>query len=342
VPIGRAALTAQLLDSREAIVALGAAWNALSHRGARSISATAVWYEAWIDTFGRTVAPRVIAVTDATAVLRGILPLAVLSRQVGGLRVRVLEMGGEAVACGDHLGLVAAAPTTGTVAPRLTLNGSAAAFEQSLSANRRQQLRRRERALGEAHPGHAFLCNDERVPMETALDDLERLHQALWNSRNVAGAFSDPLFGTFVRHFARAAHACGWLRLHQLVIDGETVAALLANHWEGVGSYYTSGWNSAFAEWHVGELLLAHVIRTAADEGLSSFDLGRCADAYKSQFAAEPVPLLTALWSTSARGHLAVGANRIALRTTRERNRWRTRFSRLIDTRRRPSGVTSE
>lgn len=391
MPIGRAALTARLLDNREAIVAIDAAWDALSQSGARGISATSAWYEAWIGAFGETVAPRVIAVTDETGVLRGVLPLAVLSRSIGGLRVRVLEMGGESVACGDHLGLIAAAPddavwtaalpllqslgrdadvvhlrsltaatapgrdlrslaptkwraapTMGTVAPRLTLGRSAAAFEQSLSANRRQQLRRRQRALGEAHPGHAFVCTDGRGPIDTALDDLERLHQALWSSRDVVGAFADPLFGAFVRRFAAAARARGWLRLHQLVIDGETVAALLAYHWEGVGSYYTSGWNPAFAEWHVGELLLAHVIRTAADEGLSSFDLGRGNDAYKARFTAEPVPLLAAMWSTSARGHLAIGAHRVVIRATSEWNRWRTRFFRLFNARRRPAGVPSE
>ena len=310
--IGRAALTARRLDNREAIVAIGAAWNAVSKIGARGISATSVWYEAWIDAFGETVAPRVIAVSDETGALRGVLPLAVLSRQLGGLRARVLEMGAESVACSDHLGLVAtapddavwtaalllqrtlerdtdvvylwlltvttspgrvlgslapfgwrAAPTIGTVAPRLALNGSAAAFEQSLSANRRHQ------ALGEAHPGHAFV-------------------------------------------------------------------------WEGERSYYTSGWNPAFAECLVGELLLAHVRRTAADEGVSSFDLGRGADAYKSRFATEPVSLLAAKWSTNALGHLAVGVHRFALRATREWNRRRTRLSRRVDARRLPTGVPSE
>ena len=390
MPISRAALTVQLLNNREAIAAIGAEWDALSHRGASGVSATSVWYDVWSDVFARTQASRVIAVTDETGALRGVLPLTERSRTIGGLRVRVLEMAGESVACGDHLGLVSnapdddvwraalpllhtlgrdvdvvdlrsltamtapgrflgslaptgwrAAPATGSVAPRLALNGSAAAFEQSLSANRRQQLRRRQRALDEAHPGHAFVCNDERVSIDSALDDLERLHQLLWSSRGVAGAFADPLFGAFVRRFARAAHTRGWLRLHQLVVEGETVASLLAYHWEGVGSYYTSGWNPAYAEWHVGELLLAHVIRTAAEAGLSSFDLGRGADAYKSRFAADPVPLLAATWSTSARGQLAVSAHQLALRVQREWNRWRTRVSRVFAMRRRTTGVPS-
>jgi hypothetical protein len=338
-----AALTARLFDNRNAIVALSTARDALSHCGARGISATSAWYDAWIDAFGKTVSPCVIAVTDETGALRGVPPLAALSRQLGGLRVRVLEMGGESVVCGDPLGLVAAATDDQVWAVALPLLQTLGRDADVIHLRSLTATTAPGGALGSLTPSkwHAVPTTGAVAP-RISLDELERLHQNLWTSRNVTGAFSDPLFGAFVRRFARSAHARGWLRLHQLVIDGETVAALLAYHWEGVGSYYTSGWNPACAKWHVGEVLLAHVIRTAADEGLASFDCGRGADAYKSRFATEPVPLLAAMWSTSSRGHVAVGANRLALRATREWNRGRTRVSRLLATRRRPTGVSFE
>ena len=62
-----------------------------------------VWNEAWINALGETMARRHIDVTDETGAPRRVLPLAVLSRQVGGLGARVFEMGGASMACRDHL-----------------------------------------------------------------------------------------------------------------------------------------------------------------------------------------------------------------------------------------------
>ena len=70
-----------------------------------------VWNDAWINALGETMARRHIDVTDETGAPRRVLslavplavPLAVLSRQVGGLGARVFEMGGASIACRDHL-----------------------------------------------------------------------------------------------------------------------------------------------------------------------------------------------------------------------------------------------
>jgi CelD/BcsL family acetyltransferase involved in cellulose biosynthesis len=100
------ALTARVITDRGALDALVPAWNALLADGARgALFSTPEWQLTWLDAVSGST-PRYVVVSDETGAVRGILPLAVRPRRVGPFMLRSLELGGEAVACGDHLGFV--------------------------------------------------------------------------------------------------------------------------------------------------------------------------------------------------------------------------------------------
>jgi CelD/BcsL family acetyltransferase involved in cellulose biosynthesis len=114
-------LTARLIADRGELDAIVPGWTALLEDGARgALFSTPEWQLTWLDVVPGS-APRCIVVADDAGGLRGVLPLALRSRRVGPLSLRALELGGETVACGDHLGFVTreadAAPAWAAAAP---------------------------------------------------------------------------------------------------------------------------------------------------------------------------------------------------------------------------------
>jgi CelD/BcsL family acetyltransferase involved in cellulose biosynthesis len=106
---GVSALNASVITERGALEALVPEWEALADEAANaSVFSTPVWQLAWLDSIP-VASPRYIIARDDTGRLRALLPLAVRHRRVGAIAVRALELGGEAIACGDHLGFIARA-----------------------------------------------------------------------------------------------------------------------------------------------------------------------------------------------------------------------------------------
>jgi len=176
------------------------------------------------------------------------------------------------------------------VMPFLKLPDSYERYEQSLSANRRQQLRRFSRRLHEQGEPVRFCTNDQTRPLDDVITDMTRLHSALWRSRRLPGTLGQPAMQRFVRLFCHVAHQEGWLRLHQLYLGDRMVAAIVVFHWGRTACYYQSGWDLAFQHLHVGELLLAHSIRCGIEEHMSIYDLLRGDERYKDHYATGSVP----------------------------------------------------
>jgi CelD/BcsL family acetyltransferase involved in cellulose biosynthesis len=176
------------------------------------------------------------------------------------------------------------------VAPFLTLPRTYEDFESGLSVRRRQRLRRDGRRLQQL--GHPIrLCvNDAVRPIEEVIDDMARLHTALWRSRGRAGTLGQVAMHRFVQGFSLEAHRQGWLRLHQLYIGDRMAAAILVLHWGTTASYYQSGWDVAFGQLRVAELVLLHSIRCAIEERMQVYDLLRGDEQYKERFSATAAP----------------------------------------------------
>jgi CelD/BcsL family acetyltransferase involved in cellulose biosynthesis len=200
--------------------------------------------------------------------------------------------------------------------PVLRFDGPWDRFLAERSANFRQLVRRKERALARAHTLRYRLVDDPaRLP--SALETLFALHRARWpqGSRFAAD-------GAFHRDFAARAMARGWLRLWFLELDGEPVAAWYGFRFAGVEMYYQAGRDPAWDRWSVGFVLQAHAVRSALDDGITEYRFGRGAEPFKYRFTRDEGGLETIGLSASASGAAA-------LAITPAFRRWRPR--RLVD-----------
>jgi CelD/BcsL family acetyltransferase involved in cellulose biosynthesis len=373
------ALTAHVIMDRDAIDALVPAWTALLEDGANgSVFSTPEWQLTWLDTFP-ALSPRYIVVSDEAGRMRGLLPLALRARRVGLFSLRALELGGEAVAGGAHLGMVSRAAEAGDawnaavplvrscardadlvrlaeldareadrilpvalaaaewnachprddVSPGMPLPACGVDVLGTLRSSRRAKLAYYERHFAASHPTGTIALNEQRMPLDAGLDVLEALHASRWRHRGESGVLADPTLALFARRFAKRAHERGWLRLYQMLVEDRVIATLLTLHWRGVAATWLLGWNPEFAKWNVSELLFLHSMREASREGLHTYDFVRGNEPYKFRFPVEAHVLRSRQWTVTARGRIAVGANRLGERVLASARRWRTRAYRV-------------
>ena len=195
------------------------------------------------------------------------------------------------------------------------------------SANFRQQLRRRERAL--------FRDHDARFRLTSSADALARdfsslvdLHRRRWHDRT-----SFLRHEPFHRAFAARALEEGLLRLWLLEVGEKPVAAWLGFRVGGVESFYQAGRDPAWDHASVGLVLLAHSIRAALEDGQAEYRFLRGAEPYKYRFADEDPGLETILVTPGApRAAVGLAHGARLFRGTRHR----IRLLRAVSLRARP------
>ncbi len=166
--------------------------------------------------------------------------------------------------------------------PYITLPPTWEAYEQQLTANRRQQLRRRRRALERDYPGQVEICQvTQPSEIDPALDELVRLTKQRWHERGLASSFDGDCFVAFSRRFAALAFANGWLRIYLLKVAGQTIAVEYNFLYRGVFSNYKKGFDLAWEKYSPGQIMHAHIIRRAIEEGAREFDMLQGPHEYK-------------------------------------------------------------
>jgi CelD/BcsL family acetyltransferase involved in cellulose biosynthesis len=154
----------------------------------------------------------------------------------------------------------------------------------SRSRNLRSQIRRRLRAMKEAHEIEVWRSSSI-ADAEFGMEVLFRLHGARWRERAERSSFDNPGAHAFHRDFARAAAEQGWLRLYLLQADGESVAAWYGWRLGSTVSYYQAGYDPGWASQSVGSVLFAESIRLAAEEGAERYDMLLGDEAFKLRYA---------------------------------------------------------
>ena len=162
--------------------------------------------------------------------------------------------------------------------PWLELPDSWDTYLGSLSATRRQTVRRKERGLCR---DHAATLTDYTDRVAEGWGHLVRLHEQRWNG---AGAFREPQLERLQLCFAEEMARRGRLWLTTLDLDGQPAAA-----WYGFSSpdtvyFYQSGRAPQWEDASVGLVLMGMMIRRAIERGYKRFDFLRGADAYKSDW----------------------------------------------------------
>jgi len=165
--------------------------------------------------------------------------------------------------------------------PRLELPTTWEAYLSTLSANRRQVLRRKERSLRRDHAVAVTDYGEERLDEGWAR--LMALHEQRWDGAG-GGAFRDPRTERLQRQFAGELAKGRRLWLTTLDLDGQPVAA-----WYGFASadtvyFYQGGRDPRLERESVGLVLMGMMIQRAIQRGYRAFSFLRGDDPYKRQW----------------------------------------------------------
>ena len=177
----------------------------------------------------------------------------------------------------------------GPRSPWLELPGSWEEMIGSLRTKLRGELRRRRRIL-EREGTVSFRTVSGGPTLERDLEKVLRLEASGWKGRAGTAILSDPATERVYRGFAHAAAREGWLRLRFLELDGEPIAADYGCVFAGGGVAIKVGVSEAHRRVAPGVLLLAEVLRSAIEEGVSSYDFLGESDAFKTEWTSEARP----------------------------------------------------
>jgi CelD/BcsL family acetyltransferase involved in cellulose biosynthesis len=165
--------------------------------------------------------------------------------------------------------------------PYLDLPPTWDAYLASLSANRRQRLRREERRLVRDHT--VVRTDYDTKRFEEGWRHLVSLHELRWAG---AGVFSDARLERLHRNFAEAAARRGELWLTTLDVDGQPAAAWYGFAHRDTVYFYQSGRDPRWERQGVGLVLMTQMIRHAIERGYRRFDFLRGDEAYKGLWTA--------------------------------------------------------
>ncbi|HVQ74975.1 MAG TPA: GNAT family N-acetyltransferase [Candidatus Binatia bacterium] len=310
-------------------------WNSLLDRSrTASVFLTWPWQTGWIRAFAPGASLELLAASDDTGQLIGLLPLhetAGVRRLIGGADVSdyldliavagsegevweaLLEHRAASPAPWELRGIRAASPTLEILArlgrergleprtereercPVLALPGSWPAYLQGLDGKDRHELRRKIRRLERELPGSRVWSESQAAGWDTALSRFLALHRL---SKVGKARFMDDRMEGFFRAVTADLAREGWARLWFLEGPQGPVASFLCVEYAGAVGLYNSGFDPAHARLAPGIVLLAHVIRDAIDREIAVFDFLRGEEPYKYSFG----PAATDLYAIRLEG----------------------------------------
>lgn len=142
--------------------------------------------------------------------------------------------------------------------------------------------------------GPLELAVADETLLQSTFDLLVRFHTDRWEVAGEPGVLADPAVLAWHREALPLLRASGLLRLCELRLDAETIAALYSlvdppSRPERVEYFYLMGFNTAAAELRPGRLLTALSIERAAQEGVHTIDMLRGKETYKQFWHVKPV-----------------------------------------------------
>lgn len=195
-----------------------------------------------------------------------------------------------------------------------------ASWEEYLAGRSRSFRNQVGRKLRKLEREHEVRFRSAAGPGEAGrdLETLFDLHRRRWDEREGASSLTESAI-EFHRRFAAACAERGWLRLYVMEIDGDAAAAFYGWSLGGRFSYYQAGLNPGHSRHSAGFLLLAHAMRSAFEEGASSFELLLGDEPFKARFAAAEREATTLTLVRAAHPARAAIAGDAALRATGRR-----------------------
>ena len=166
--------------------------------------------------------------------------------------------------------------------PQLDLPSTWDAYLASLSPNRRQTLRRKERTLRREHA--VTLTDYDEDRLDEGWGHLMALHEQRWDGPGGGGAFRDPRSARLQRRFAGEMAQQQRLWLTTLDVDGRPVAAWYGFTSDDTVYFYQGGRDPRWERESVGLVLMGIMIQRAIERGYRAFNFLRGDDGYKRQW----------------------------------------------------------
>jgi CelD/BcsL family acetyltransferase involved in cellulose biosynthesis len=165
--------------------------------------------------------------------------------------------------------------------PQLDLPSSWDGYLASLSPNRRQVLRRKERSLRREHA--VAITDYDEGRLDEGWGHLMALHEQRWDGAG-GGAFRDPRSERLQRRFAGEMARQKRLWLSTLDVDGLPAAAWYGFTSDDTVYFYQGGRDPQWERESVGLVLMGIMIQRAIDRGYRTFNFLRGDDGYKRQW----------------------------------------------------------
>lgn len=174
------------------------------------------------------------------------------------------------------------------VCPVVDLSDGYEAYLASLPGKRRQEQKRKARKLSRD-------LGDVSID-EVGADELEQGLEVFFEmvadaDSHKAGFFRRDVMRDFFRALADEFHADGTFRLHVLSVGTRPAAATVSLVHGDRWGLFNSAFDPVLGKFAPGMVLVADLVRRAAEEGLTSLDLLRGDEPYKYRFGATDRPL---------------------------------------------------
>lgn len=163
--------------------------------------------------------------------------------------------------------------------PYLSLSRSWRDQTAKLGRNLRYNIERYGRKLKKDYPDMEIVASREPSDAEMeAFFDLHQMRMALLHKKTTLIL---PANKKFHKQFVHCASKNSWIRLFELKVRGEIVAALYGFVFKNRFCFYNQGFHPEFARYSPATLLVAESIHTSIEEGLAEFDFLRGNEPYK-------------------------------------------------------------
>jgi len=120
--------------------------------------------------------------------------------------------------------------------------------------------------------------------LEQYLPQCFNLHKKRWYGYYISSQFSAPDGKRFYKETAKEFLAKNMIKLDLLLLDGKVIAFSYSFEKDGRFFYYTPAFDSAYAKYSPGTVLLLHILEDAFKQGIKEFDLGKGETLYKAHW----------------------------------------------------------
>lgn len=170
--------------------------------------------------------------------------------------------------------------------PATALPATWGEMSSALGKNLRANIGRRRRQLGREFQMELTTVSAPQI--DEAMAAMYELHSKRWQRRGRAGYFAEDAMRACHREIAHGFARRGWLRLHQLRLDGQIRAVSYCFRFGKSVMYHNGGFDLELSRYSPGMVLMSYAIEQAIGEGAREFDFTRGDETYKRDWKPAP------------------------------------------------------